>query len=311
MGKKIKRNKTKLVIIILSLILVLLININIVVIINNNKLLNEEKLLTKTYNDNSNNLNKETDKIKEIESEINNLNALDSKVTTLKEDYFKAIKSLEDNILSGKSKVKIAYLTFDDGPYYNTYKVLDILDKYNVKATFFTTSVNGTKCFDNPKENCTPLYKEYVKRGHTIANHTYTHGIFKGLYNSTTTFIDAVKKQEEKIKTETNGYVTNIVRFPGGSATAGRLKSAIVTELRKMHYGYVDWTAEDGDGGNLTSTTAAWNTFTSTINSNIEVILFHDYSPYTTEILPKAIEYLKNKGYLILPLFYESNMINK
>ena len=99
---------------------------------------------------------------------------------------------------------KAVYLTFDDGPYYNTYKVLDILDENNVKATFFTISANGEYCYDNKSENCFNLYKEYYKRGHTIANHTYTHAIFKGLYNSSDSFMDAIERQEEHIKNLTD-----------------------------------------------------------------------------------------------------------
>ena len=82
-------------------------------------------------------------------------------------------------------------------------------------------------------------------------------------------------------------------------------------ELKKNNYGWVDWTAQDGDGGNLTSKEQAWSIFTSSINENIEVILFHDYNNITLSILPDAIEYLQNNGYIILPLFYESNMVNK
>ena len=44
---------------------------------------------------------------------------------------------------------------------------------------------------------------------------------------------------------------------------------------------------------------------------NIEVVLLHDYNGITTAILPDIIEYLQNNGYILLPLFYESNVINK
>ena len=154
------------------------------------------------------------------------------------------------------------------------------------------------------------MYQEYLKRGHTIANHTYSHGIKRGLYNSEKTFIDSVKKQEDLINSQT-GYITNIVRFPGGSATAGKLKNSIIEELRKNNYGWVDWTAQDGDGGSLSSKEQAWQIFTNSIDSNIEVILLHDYNGITTSILPDIIQYLKDNNYLLLPLFYESNMVNK
>ncbi len=310
MGKSLKSNQRK-IIVILIVILVLLIPINIYLYLNNISLKKEYQSLNKDYQTNTKDFKNESNKIDEIKDKLDKLNNLSNDTKKIKEELFKDIKILEDSILNNKSNSKIAYLTFDDGPYYSTYKFLDVLDQYNVKATFFTTSINGTNCFDDNTKNCMALYKEYVKRGHTIANHTYTHGIFKGLYSSIDNFINAVKKQEEKVKTETDGYITNIVRFPGGSVTAGRLKSGIIKELQKLNYGYVDWTAEDGDGGNLTSRTAAWNNFTSTINEKIEVVLFHDFNKYTLEILPDAIKYLEDKGYILLPLFYESNMIKK
>ena len=228
-----------------------------------------------------------------------------------KDEFFKKVLELENKIIAGESNIKIAYVTFDDGPYYNTYKVLDILDKYNIKATFFTTSINGTYCYDKKTYNCLELYKEYAKRGHTIANHTYTHAIRKGLYASVDSFIRALKKQEERVKELSGGYVTNIVRFPGGSRSSGKLKNEIISELKKLNYGWVDWNGFDGDGGMLKSKTEAWKNMKASIDEPIEVILFHDYSKITTSLLPEFIEFLQNKGYILLPLFYESNMIHK
>ena len=84
-----------------------------------------------------------------------------------------------------------------------------------------------------------------------------------------------------------------------------------LNELRKNNYGWVDWTAQDGDGGGVANTTVAWNNLTNSINEDIEVVLFHDYSYTTLSILPKAIEYLENKDYILLPLFYDSIKVNK
>lgn len=261
-------------------------------------------------------VNKE--ELKDINERISSLNDeykkysnLDELISNERKEYYSKIKELEDKILNGESDKKIVYITFDDGPYYNTYDFLEILNKYNVKATFFTTNINGQYCFDNKKEDCFLLYKEYLKYGHTIANHTYTHGIKYGLYSSADSFINAVKKQEEHVKEKTDGYITNIVRFPGGSRTSGSNKNGIIEKLREMNYGWVDWTAQDGDGGNLTSKEQAWSNFKSSINDKIEVILFHDYNNITKSILPDAIEYLKENGYIPFSLFYESNMVNK
>ena len=260
-------------------------------------------------------LSKELDRVqseeKEVLSDIESYSHLDDTIENTKKEYFSSIKQLEDDILAGKTNRKIAYLTFDDGPYYNTYRVFDILDQYGVKATFFTTNINGEYCYDNEGANCWIRYQEYVNRGHTIANHTYTHAIFRGLYSSTDSFMDAVIKQEELIKEKAGGYTTNILRFPGGSSTARGLKDEIIQRLRERGYGWVDWNANDGDGGNLPSREVAWANFTSTINENMEVILYHDYNGITTSLLPEMIEYLQNNGYEIYPLFYESHMVNK
>ncbi len=311
MARKNRRIKKSFIIIILSIVLLLTIGANLFILYKNKNSEKESLKLDKEYQTAKKNLDLEEENLTKLTSDLDNVTNIDEKIANAKKEYFENIKKLEDKILKGESNKKIAYLTFDDGPYYNTYNVLNILDKYNVKATFFTTSINGEKCFDNSKENCLKLYKEYVKRGHTIANHTFTHGIFKGLYSSKESFINALKKQEERVKEQTGGYITNIVRFPGGSATAGRLKNSIIEELRKNNYGWVDWSAEDGDGRGLNSKEEAWETFTKTIDEKIEVVLFHDYSTYTLAILPKAIEYLQNNGYILLPLFYESNVINK
>ena len=63
--------------------------------------------------------------------------------------------------------------------------------------------------------------------------------------------------------------------------------------------------------GMLKSKTEAWKNMKASIDEPIEVILFHDYSKITTSLLPEFIEFLQNKGYILLPLFYESNMIHK
>lgn len=252
-------------------------------------------------------------KNKNIKSEeIEKLNNIDELILKEKEEVFKNAKILEEKILNNETEYKIAYITFDDGPYYNTNKVLEVLKQYKVKATFFTIGLDKDTCYDNRQASCKEMYLKEVEGGHTIANHTYSHLIFRGLYSSTNSFIEQVKKQEELIK-ERTGVTTNIIRFPGGSNTANAfgLKNSIIDKLKEMGYGWVDWTAQDGDGGSVANTTVAWNNLMGSINEDIEVILFHDYSSITLQILPKTIEYLQNNNYIILPLFYDSVKVNK
>ena len=101
---------------------------------------------------------------------------------------------------------KTIYLTFDDGPGPYTGKLLDILDEYGVKATFFVT-------------NQFPTYQKYIKeaynRGHSIGIHTYSHD-FK-IYSSVESYFNDLNKMSDVIKKQT-GIESKIVRFPGGSS---------------------------------------------------------------------------------------------
>ena len=245
-----------------------------------------------------------------VKEEENELLSIDNNIEELRQEVYKLTIDLENAILEGRTDYKIAYITFDDGPYYLTHSVLDVLKEKRVKATFFTIGLNKDVCFDNSYADCSIMYKKIVDNGHTIANHTYSHLIFNGLYNSTYSFITQVEKQEEMIRDRT-GVTTNIVRFPGGSGTAGSLKYGIIEELRNRGYGWVDWTAQDGDGGSLSDTTTAWNNLGGSINESIEVILFHDYNYTTYRILPDVIDWLESKNYIILPLTYDSVKVNK
>lgn len=246
--------------------------------------------------------------------EVEHLENILAELAALKKEVFVNASSLEKKIKAKETNAKIAYITFDDGPYYLTYKFLGILDKYHIKATFFTIGSGKTKCYDNSSYECTKLYSEIAYRGHTMGNHTYSHNLRRSssgyVYSSVNAFITQLDKQAENLLNRT-GVTTTIMRFPGGSSTAGRLKSSMISAIRSKGYGYVDWTAQDGDGGYLTSKTQAWNNFKNSINEQIEVLLLHDYSYITLSILPDMIEYLQNNNYVILPLFYDSVMVNK
>lgn len=245
-----------------------------------------------------------------LEDELNKLQNIDNEIINIKNEYYKTLKVFEDKVDRKEVNYKIAYLTFDDGPYNLTNKFLDILEEYDVRATFFTIGYDKETCFDNRNIYCGGMYSKIASYGHTMANHTYSHAIFNGLYSNTYSFIEDVKKQEKLIEEKT-GITTNIVRFPGGSAQAKGLKKSITNELKKMGYGWVDWTSLNGDGGYVANKEIAMNNFKNTINEDVEVVLFHDYNYVTLSMLPDAIEYLKNNNYVLLPLFYESKMVNK
>lgn len=209
---------------------------------------------------------------------------------------------LENQIRSGQSSAKIAYLTFDDGPYAITDQYLATLAQYNVRSTFFVIG----------KPTQVARYQAIAQSGHAFGNHTYSHGIFTGLYASPASFIQQVDLLENYLY-DITGIRTNFARFPGGSPTAKGYKPAIVQLLRERGYGYVDWTAYSGDGFSapLDAETAYQTVIRTVGDQQIAVVLMHDYSPATAAALPRIIETLRAKGYLLLPLTYESCMISK
>ena len=253
---------------------------------------------------------KETVSKNNIEIESIKSRNIDDEIKNKKEQFFKKAKELENKVLNNETNKKIAYLTFDDGPYLTTTdKILDILEEKNVLATFFL--LGKTKA-----EGIARVYEREYYSGHTLANHTYTHKISRtnGIYASVNSFINDVKREEQLLASKFNGYKTNIVRFPGGSPTAGSLKSGIKEELYKMNYGWVDWDLETGDGNgrDKNNSTISYNNVIDNLkDKKIVVVLMHDYSYTTIKSLPNIIDELKSRNYVLLPLFYDSVKVNK
>lgn len=193
---------------------------------------------------------------------------------------------------------KVAYLTFDDGPSKNTIRILDILDTYKIKATFFVMA------------NTTPEgmlgYKEMIKRGHTIALHTYSHEYNK-IYTSSTTFFENIKKLESFLW-ENFSIKTNVIRFPGGSRNqsskiygGSNIMNRIIEECEVKGYRYFDWNIDSKDG---ISPTISVYTITSQVLNGAKgkekaIILLHDLNAMnnTVTALPTIIKGLKEQGF--------------
>lgn len=210
--------------------------------------------------------------------------------------YKKKVSVVEKKSVSEvkQSKNKIVYLTFDDGPSENTKKILDILDKYNVKATFFVTG-NGQK------------YNQYIKlayqKGHTIGLHTYSHN-YKTVYKSTDAYFNDLDKVGNMVKKEI-GFVPKYIRFPGGSSNAVSRKycrgimTKLTTMVQEKGYQYYDWNVSSGDadGNNIAVKTIVKESTSSKAN-NI-MLLVHDTKAKSTTVqaLPQIIEHYQALGY--------------
>lgn len=185
---------------------------------------------------------------------------------------------------------KTVYLTFDDGPSQYTPEILDVLDKYGVKATFFV--ING-------RYNST--MKDIVDRGHQIGLHTYSHD-YKKIYSSDTAYFNDLQKIHDVVLKET-GVDCSIIRFPGGSSnTVSRnhskgIMSRITKAVGEKGYVYFDWNCSNGDADGANTVQKQLNYCSQFPKSASRIIvLMHDTKKTTLEALPKIIEYYQSCG---------------
>ena len=182
--------------------------------------------------------------------------------------------------------IRRVYLTFDDGPSIYTEQILEILDEYNVKATFFVT---GEEAETNPER-----YKAIVDHGHSIGMHSYTHK-YSEVYKNKESFIKDYTKIRDYL-TETVGVTPTIYRFPGGSSNT--VSSTDMDELcdyiTDEGVRYFDWNISSGDATRyaLSPERITANCLNSLENYHTAVILLHDTgTKYTTvQALPSIIE---------------------
>ena len=199
---------------------------------------------------------------------------------------------------------KVVYLTFDDGPSTtNTPGILDVLDRYNVKATFFILgkSIEGN-------EEAKNILKETAERGHAIANHTYSHD-YSYLYPNRTMNVDNIVSDIEKnnsIMKEVLGedFSTRVIRFPGGYwSWEGR--TAMKEAMEQNGYYNVDWNALNKDAeGKPKNADELLQSTKETVEAlgpeaDSVVLLMHDTygKEETVKALPQIIEYLQEKEF--------------
>ena len=199
---------------------------------------------------------------------------------------------------------KVAYLTFDDGPSTtNTPEVLNILDKYNIKGTFF---VLGTSLQDNAKAQ--EILKTIASTGHAIANHTYSHD-YNYLYPNRVMNVERITSDIEKnnaLLRDILGkdFSTKTIRFPGGYWSWNGREPM---KARMIENGYfnVDWNALNGDAeGRKKDAAGLLEKVKSSVeelgpNADSVVVLMHDTygKEETVKALPQVIEYLQSKGF--------------
>ena len=195
-----------------------------------------------------------------------------------------------EEMQKGPSKTygKVVYLTIDDGPSEYTDEIIKILNKNNVKATFFMINSNMQAY---PEQ-----VKNIVKNGNTAGFHSVSHDIHK-LYVSKTSAKEEFDTNQATFKKIT-GQTSKVIRLPFGSKpyTPRASYNALVDSGYKLW----DWTLDTED----------WRSTSSQIMENVKkyssgsdnvVLLMHERKQ-TVEILDEMIKYLKSEGFEILPI---------
>ena len=191
------------------------------------------------------------------------------------------------------------YLTFDDGPSKHTQRLLDILDRYGVKVTFFVVNYGYTD-----------MIGREAAAGHSIGVHSATHDYNK-IYASEEAYFADLDKMNDIIFEQTGAY-SDIIRFPGGSSnTISRFNPGIMTRLARAvearGYAYFDWNVSSGDAGITTDPEEIYRTVIEEIQKrDVSVVLMHDSKSYTVDTIERILIWCLENNYALLPLGHDS-----
>jgi len=204
------------------------------------------------------------------------------------------------------------YLTFDDGPSAtSTLQILEILDEYGVKATFFMQGVQVSKHPDT--------VRLIDSKGHVIGNHSYSHK-YEDIYKSTNAFMKDLNKCDALLAETLGREPVRIMRFPAGSMAVQLEKTpsrrnAIKKKLEEDGWRYFDWNASLEDTVYSDPIRGFLGLrLVRSIDKKVElgftdiVVLAHDTDacPWTVDALPMVILYCQSKGYNITVLGMDS-----
>jgi len=190
-------------------------------------------------------------------------------------------------ITSGPTFAKVMALTFDDGPHpFHTPQLLDLLDSFQIKATFF---VVGIKAAENPF-----ILKNIVKRGHVLGNHSWSHPNLSQLEE---------KEIEEQMRfcnqaiEAITGTSPRFFRPPGGN-----WDNRILDIANKLGLQIVLWTINGYDAGSDSYSPQALAKIVIRRATPGAIVLLHDGGNFTLATLPLIINTLRKEGYSFVTL---------
>lgn len=227
---------------------------------------------------------------------------INSRTTLTSTGNENANSSQDAETADGKKRV---YLTFDDGPSDNTEEILDILKKYDVKATFFVVG--------NTSEHGQELLKRIVEEGHSIGIHSYSHK-YSAIYDSEESFFEDFNKISDYIY-DVTGVRTQICRLPGGSSnTVSKISMAeLVRSLNEQNIECFDWNISGGDasGQKLSASAISNNVLKGIDRFQTAVVLLHDGADKdsTVEALDIVLKELTENDEIIIDKITENTPV--
>lgn len=206
--------------------------------------------------------------------------------------FFPQMNFLGPVISRGRTGENIVALTFDDGPSQaTTVKILDLLDRYSVKATFFVSGVNAVRYPD--------LISEIIRRGHSIGNHSYRHDPFVMLKSRRTLYREVVEANRVLLQA---GVHALAFRPP-----VGIVNPKLFPILYELELCCVTFSLRAGDAGNYRVGHIAARILKKVQSDDI--IMLHDKPPRQAEDhfvllgeIEKVLAGIRDKGLCIVPL---------
>jgi len=184
------------------------------------------------------------------------------------------------SLCKGDSSERKVAITFDDGPHNEfTSEILQLLDTYNAKATFFCKG----ESIDQNKE----ILKEIDNRGHAIGNHTYSHSYGKNMFSAKNLKVDIQKNQN--LISEVLGRKPKLFRPPFGVTNP-----PIAKALKNFNFHIIGWSLRSFD--TINKPEEVINKVIKNVKPG-DIILFHDNRFNTIEILKSVLAFLHSNNY--------------
>lgn len=192
------------------------------------------------------------------------------------------VKAFCNNPLETNKKIA---LTFDDGPSEFTLEVLELLKKYNAKATFF--------CIGKNIETHPEILQKVIDEGHLVGNHSYSHSKFFDFYNAKK-IKDELQKTDKLLEKFTSKKI-HFFRPPYGVTTPSIRRALKITGHKT-----IGWNIRSLDGGTKNQK-LIFNRIIKQVSPG-GIVLLHDTGSHSVLVLEQFLQFLQQNNYQVISI---------